>query len=94
MSNVFCRCFALAVLCAVWPGRRVFEYRILKLEDYPPYSLSVSPGTNSTHAPGAQVRHDLIMCEPRAYHGVDEIWLRILSNNPHVIQPFEIRVRK
>src|SRR5262249_19844044 len=30
------------------------------------------------------------MCEFRADHDVNEIWLRILSNNPHVIHRLEI----
>src|SRR5262245_6222601 len=46
-----------------------------------------------THSARSEVRHNLVICEPGADHDVDEIRLRILSNNPHVTHPFDFRRR-
>ena len=36
-----------------------------------------------THSTGSDVIGDLVMCQPRADHGVRQIWLRILPDNAH-----------
>jgi hypothetical protein len=51
--------------------------------------LCVGSLIDVAHAARTETTRDFVVCEFGSDHGVHEFRLRILSNYPHVIQPFD-----